>query len=154
MKYRWILLLSALLLSGGYALGQDDMDQLEDPEGKIKSMRVAYLTNRLQLTPEESQRFWPVYNQYENEQRSIRSRYRPKAKIELMSDAELERHITDNFTMEEQLLKLKRDYYQRMKGLIGIRKIAMLPRAERDFNVELIKQLQAMRAKRQQQRRN
>jgi hypothetical protein len=40
-----------------------------DPERReqIESMKIAFLTKRLDLTPEEAKKFWPVYNQYSEE---------------------------------------------------------------------------------------
>lgn len=34
---------------------------------KIKSLKVAFLTDKLSLTPEEAEKFWPVYNSCEKD---------------------------------------------------------------------------------------
>ena len=39
---------------------------------KIESMKVTFLNNKMNLTPEEAQKFWPVYNQYKNEVKALR----------------------------------------------------------------------------------
>jgi Skp family chaperone for outer membrane proteins len=44
----------------------------QEGNDKIESLKIAYITKRLLLTPEESQKFWPVYNQYEAEKKQIR----------------------------------------------------------------------------------
>ena len=38
---------------------------------KIEALKIAFITQKLQLTTDEAQKFWPVYNQYENEIRSL-----------------------------------------------------------------------------------
>ena len=39
---------------------------------KMESMRVAFLTNKLDLTTDESTRFWPVYNEYSRKRMELR----------------------------------------------------------------------------------
>ncbi len=44
-------------------------------DNKLQSLEIAYLTKELNLSPEEAQRFWPVYNKYSAEMRgTIRSK--------------------------------------------------------------------------------
>ena len=38
---------------------------------KIQSLKIAFITQKLQLTTDEAEKFWPVYNQYDNEIRSL-----------------------------------------------------------------------------------
>ena len=40
-------------------------------ENKLKSLEIAFLTRELNLSPDEAQKFWPVYNQYSAEMRSM-----------------------------------------------------------------------------------
>ena len=34
---------------------------------KIKALKVAYLTEQLNLTSSEAEKFWPIYNRFEKE---------------------------------------------------------------------------------------
>ena len=44
------------------------LSQIKAQDGeKIQSLKIAFITQKLQLTPDEAQKFWPVYNQYDNE---------------------------------------------------------------------------------------
>jgi hypothetical protein len=88
-----------------------------------------------------------VYNQYEAEQKRIRQKYKADLDLSIMKDEDVERSITDRFEMEEQIIKLKRDYFQRMKSFIAVRKIAQLQRSEQEFNRELLKRIQEARFK-------
>lgn len=140
----------ALLLLGIYSYGQQPGDN-----ERLQAMRVAFITNALQLTPEESQDFWPVYNEYEAEQREIRKKYRPNRQMMLMNDEELEQHLENTLRMEEELLQLKRTYMNRMQDVIPIRKIAMLNQAENKFKEEILKQIrQRQETRRGQLNRN
>lgn len=115
---------------------------------RVKAMRTAFITNKLQLTPEEAQQFWPLYNQFEAEQKKIRDRYVPGKDVMSMSDAEAEKFLNSHLEMEQELLNLRKDYFQRIKKVLPVRKVAMLPRLEREFREELLENLQQIRASR------
>lgn len=48
----------------GMAQGGPSKSEREEHFREIQSMKIAYMTDFLKLTPEESVKFWPVYNQY------------------------------------------------------------------------------------------
>ncbi|AEE51207.1 hypothetical protein [Haliscomenobacter hydrossis] len=124
------------------------LTQAQEGNERIRALRVAFITDKLKLTPEESEKFWPVYNQYEAEHKRIRQKYKPDEDLNTMSDQDVERAIFDRFEMEEQLIKLKRDYFQRMKGFMAVRKLALLQRSEQEFNKELLRRIQEARKNR------
>ena len=66
---KYILILTLLLGSFFMAFAQEG-DDLTKQE-KIKALYVAYVTQQLQLTPDEAQKFWPVHTQFENELKAI-----------------------------------------------------------------------------------
>ena len=67
MKKFFSVALSAMLLLGAFTcLAQGKPDKKEWKE-KIKAEKVAYLTDYMDLTSAEAQKFWPVYNQAESE---------------------------------------------------------------------------------------
>ncbi len=64
-----LFILFFLLLHGYFCAAQDDGDNESDD---IKAVRMAYMTDQLKLSPEEAQKFWPVYNNYLQEIRRAR----------------------------------------------------------------------------------
>jgi hypothetical protein len=116
------------------------------PRERMEAMRTAFITNKLNLTPEEAQQFWPVYNQMDAERRKLQQKYRPETEVAAMSDAEAEKFLNAHFTMEEEMVRLKREYYQRLRKTITVRKLAMLPRIEHEFRQELVETLRERRA--------
>lgn len=142
-----VLVLFALPLA---ALAQDEDDLPTGKAGEqIQAQKVAFITARLNLTPEESQKFWPIFNEYEAEQKKIRQKFKFKQDFATMTDAEAEQLLTSNLEMEQQLLNLKKEYIQRMRKVVPVRKIAMLNRAERAFKEELVKRLREIQQNRQ-----
>ncbi len=142
-------LLAILCLLAAPALGQPlDDDPLPGGEARsrIQSARVAYITNRLSLTPKESEQFWALNNEFEKEKEKIEVKYASARDIERLSDQELEQHILSRFQLEQEVLNLRRDYYQRFKSVIPPRKIALYYKADREFRLELLRRIQERRS--------
>jgi hypothetical protein len=143
MKKIIIVCLSIVLSVGAFA-----------QQGKrIEAMRIAFITQRLNLTSEEAQQFWPVFNQFSEKMQQIKG---PKSDtaLEDMSDADAEKMILSEFDKESKELELKKEYFQKLKKVLPVRKVAKLYRAERDFKNELVKYLKEAREERKQQKRN
>jgi hypothetical protein len=108
---------------------------------RIEAFRIGFFTQRLQLTPEESQQFWPIFNEMEEKERNIRKTYMDDRRLELLSDAEAEQLIDNYFEMEEKLLQVKKEYYQKLRNVLPARKIALLPRIDRQFKERLLEEM-------------
>ncbi len=116
---------------------------------RLESMKVGFITDKVGLSPKQSQVFWPIYNEYEAAQKSVKKQYRPNKKIEQMSDEELEQRILNSFQQEEELLALKRTYFTKMKTVLNIRQIALLRSAEQEFNKEVLRKMMNFQQRRQ-----
>ncbi len=121
---------------------------------KIEAQKVAYITNRLDLNAEESAKFWPVYNQFQKDRKAINRKYKSKLRIENMTDAELEEQMLSNFEKDQKLLDLKKTYFEKLKEVLSIRKIATLHVAEREFKTTILGMMKERRKERQKRRRN
>ena len=120
---------------------------------RVEAQRIGFITQRLNLTPEESQQFWPVYNQYTEKMQQIRNSVKMEQPLDEMNDADTEKLIMSQMDKETRELDLRKEYYQKLKKVISIKKIAKLYKAERDFKGELLKQLQEMKQMRKDVRR-
>lgn len=109
---------------------------------RINAKKMAFFTDKLQLSTDEFQNFWPLFTEYEGKQRGIRQQYRTKKAFKFMSDKEAETYVLNSFKMEEELLNLKKDYFQKFKDVLPIRKIAMLNKVDRQFKEALLRQMQ------------
>ncbi|MCB0521148.1 MAG: hypothetical protein H6577_07295 [Lewinellaceae bacterium] len=133
------------------ANAQPGPDQLPPrAQEKIEAYKIAFFTEKLQLTPDESKDFWPLYNQYDDEMESLKNKYNLDGKrVELMSDKEVEDFINQHLNAEEQRVKLQRDYVERFKKILPIRKVAMLQRLDREFKMALLDEIKKRREARQ-----
>jgi hypothetical protein len=110
---------------------------------RMESLRVAYITEKLSLTPDESKQFWPIYNEFKDKESELDdTRTLGRRKMETMSDKELETFMEQHFKNEEARVRLKREYSDKLRKVISIRKVAILHRLERDFRKELLERLQ------------
>jgi hypothetical protein len=102
---------------------------------RIESMRIAFITDRLQLTPAEAQRFWPVFNEYTSELKSLRQSYRQDGDHDEPINSE------NQLDFEQKKLNLKRKYIPQFREAVGQQKVDLLIRAEEDFKRKLVESL-------------
>jgi hypothetical protein len=121
---------------------------------KIEAQKVAYITNRLDFNAQESAEFWPVYNQLQKDRKEIIRKYKSKQRIENMTDAELEKQMMSSFKKDQELLGLEKIYFEKLKKVLSIRKIATLHVAEREFKATILDMMKERRKERQKRRRN
>ncbi len=108
---------------------------------RVEAQRVAFITQRLNLTPEEAQQFWPIYNQFTEKLQQIRANAKSDKSDVDMSDTDAEKAILATFDKESKELELRKEYYQKLKKVLPVKKIARLYRTEQDFRTELLQRL-------------
>ena len=145
-----IIFLSLIAVS---AFAQDDdIPQTQDAKvrDKIQAARVAYITEQLQLTPQEAERFWPIYREFAERRKEIRQQLRDSRKTPDpgKTDQEL---VDQQFKVKQQELDLEKDYSGRLLKVISAQKLRTLPQAERRFRQLILDQIQ--RRQMQQERR-
>lgn len=120
---------------------------------KIKSLRIAFITDELQLTPDEAEKFWPLYNEYDNKRKALRKSFRPDRDTDDLTDDEAERRINANFEQQEKMIQLKRSYFEKFKKVLPAKKIAQLGKAERAFKSKVLKEMRKRKAKEGEKRK-
>lgn len=138
MKKRFLGLVLSMFLITSFGFSQGNKKQLQE---KIEARKVAFLTNRLELTPDEAQQFWPVYNEYQAKRKAIKKEYRGKSNLSLLTDEEVSDYIDKQLKNEEQSFLLKKEYIIKLKKVLPIRKVAMLPRLENRFKEWMLSQI-------------
>ena len=126
-----------------FVLAQSTEDMENNP--KIQAQRVAFITQRLNLTPTESGYFWAIYNEYEAEVKTIKRSMRRRNTAPPANDDEAYELIIQRMDQEEQLLALKRAVFEDLRHHVSPRKLMRLPKAERDFRQTLVRQLRQRR---------
>ena len=65
------LILILILSAGSFSMASAQNDNREQKTEKVQALKIAFITQKLELTSEEAQRFWPVYNRYETDIRQV-----------------------------------------------------------------------------------
>ncbi len=141
MKKTGLLLLLALFCLNLSAQDRTQ-DRKEDRREKLEAARIAFITTELSLTPEEAQKFWPLFNQREAEMRALRHQLKTciKDKAESLSDTEAEKSIEAYFSLRQQELDLEKKYDILFREVLPARKVSQLYSAERRFKGEVLRQ--------------
>lgn len=140
MKYVLISLLTSLLLTARSAPAQDGSGRQ-----KIESAKIALITNRLNLTPEQAAGFWPVYNEYNAKKQELNRRIRQlsgqsPAQQNLAGEAVLSDLREVNAT-KQKLADLDDEYLNRFLKVISPQQVKELYNTERMFNKMLLEKL-------------
>lgn len=129
--------------------GQDRMIE------KMESMRIAFLSNELDLTTDEAIKFWPLYNEYSDKRLELRKdQFEDKRKLkhDNLSEEESKQILDEQMEVQEKELTLKKNYYDKFSVVLPAQKLAKLEPAEMEFNREVIRKLKENRERRMDKR--
>ena len=144
MNFRKLLPLLLLFFSVSFYAQSESMQEKKE---KIKALKIAFFTTELDLTTTEAEKFWPIYNTFDDKQFELRHQ-KMRAFMKRMSDGSLDR-ITEkeanSFLVqmedtEEDLFLLRKRFTQNLRKMLPSVKIIKLRKAEEDFNRKLLHQ--------------
>lgn len=141
-----LIIACAFMFASSAAFAQNNRAQ--DRNENVEAAKVAFITDKLGLTPEQSQKFWPVYNEYEAKRRALIKSYRSgyRRNLDDLTEQEANARINEMFSTKEKELELEKEYAARYQNIITTKQLIMLYRAERDFTKLLLKRLDNKRA--------
>ncbi|HVM87651.1 MAG TPA: hypothetical protein VMT76_05650 [Puia sp.] len=108
--------------------------------GRIEVLKIGWLSKKLNLSPEEAQKFWPVYNQYSAEIRNVRQNG--------------EKQNVPEIVIEQQVLDIRKKYNGEFMKALGPQRADQFFRLEKEFSAVVTRELMQRRELRLQQRRN
>lgn len=121
----------------------------QGPGNRVKALRTAYLTERLELSVAEAEKFWPVYNQYERQMSDLRRDVR-RNNQDLADDAqqalnlsaqEAQEKLGKIWSQETRLMALRKEKYNALAEIIGYQKVLALYLAEKEFSKKMLHEL-------------
>ncbi len=131
-----------IFFSAGVCLAQQGANK----QDKIYAAKVAFFTERLQLTPQEAEKFWPVYNDYQNrrdkiiQQRKNTTQYYMK-NADNLSDKEISQILNDYINFQKQETALLENFNTKLKEILPERKVIKVYITEIQFRNYLLGQL-------------
>lgn len=125
---------------------------------RVKAQKVAFITERLDLSSDEAAKFWPIYNAFEDKTNDIRQNDLREVRRAMrqgnLSDSEAQKLLDTFMAAEEKLHQAKKDLVSDLKNVIAPQKIIALKAAEDAFNQRLLQILQQRKEKMQQRKGN
>ena len=112
---------------------------------EIEAYKVAWLTQKLELSPDEAKIFWPIYNDWQKEQTALRKErfqnlisFRKTTEIDDLSDSQVQALITNEFNFKQRDLNIEKKYYNLLKSSLPIKVVGKYYRAQETFKKELL----------------
>lgn len=144
MKIKNILPILLFLISFSfYAQNNKDDDKRE----KVKAYKVSFLTTELELSSTEAEKFWPIYNAYDDKQFELRHdkmktlmRKLDDDNLNSLSEKEAAALLSQMESTDKELYLLRDKYNTSLKKILSAKKILKLKKSEDDFNRKLLKQ--------------
>ncbi len=117
-----------------FVKAQDEAVNTEKKQQGIEALKVAFISRELDLTPDEAQKFWPVYNQYAKDLKNTIGRG------------------NDALDRDEKVLNLRKSYKDQFSNVLGQQRMNKMYNAEGRFRDLLIKSMRNQNQRPQNQR--
>jgi hypothetical protein len=105
---------------------------------RLEALKIGYLTKKLDLSPEEAQKFWPVYNLYSAEMKQTRRNAVKNGSTEIEYD--------------EAALNVRKKYSSQFNQVLSPQKVDTFFKSEKEFDEYVQKELIRRQLKNQQRR--
>jgi hypothetical protein len=115
-----------------------------EKEAKINELRVKYFNEKLALTDAEQKAFWPLFDEYKLKDKNLRDSFQKKYKknsIVFMDDKKSEEYLNALLKLKDDENALYREYINKFKKVLPIKKVAMLPTLEKEFKKEILQKM-------------
>jgi len=139
MKKSIIIIFIFLLTIGSFAQNKRD---------RIKALKIAFITEKLELTSEEAETFWPIYNNFESQRESLRKQMATKRRgldFENLTEKEAKEIVKEIIAHEEQKTAIETKFLNKLIGVLPSKKIIMLKVAEDKFKRRMLDELRKRR---------
>ncbi|MDQ6530006.1 sensor of ECF-type sigma factor [Flavobacterium sp. LHD-85] len=121
--------------------------KIDEKREKIKAFKVSFLTTELELTSTEAEKFWPIYNAYDDKQYELKylkmKTYLRQLKddnLKNLSDKEATTLLSQIESTDKEIYQLREKYMTNLKKVLPAKKILLLKKSEDDFNRKLLQQ--------------
>ncbi len=138
-----VLAFAIFILAQNNVCAQDRSDRSDRWE-KYRAEKVSFLTNKLDLTPGEAEKFWPVYNQLEKERSQIQRERRGLERQvneanENLSDPEIIKLTREFAGNLEKDCHLGTEYNEKFLKILPPKKVLALYKAEGEFRMYMFR---------------
>jgi len=113
---------------------------------RLNAYKIAFFTRSLNLTTQEAEKFWPVYNEFQNKRTEIQQeRAQLNRRINqsgmTMSDAERTEAADNLINLDIKEANLSLEYHKKFKEILSPAKVLRLYQAENQYRQQLLNEL-------------
>lgn len=148
MNNAWVLIAFTALFFSTSGLAQKPGGNPDRMKEKLKSHKIAFLTDRLQLTEAEAEKFWPLYRSYEAERRDLKEDIFIENLNADISEKEAEKALDNMIDIKTKELDLQKKYISKFRSVISAKKVIELYKAEKEFKAAMVKRIRERPLKR------
>lgn len=142
-----------ILLSLLFLLTFSAFSQHKEREERIKTLKIAFITERLAFTESEAQKFWPIYNAFEEENNKLRRDSYNKRKVEdfdSMTEADAKLLLDDMSSIENKRHKLREKFMKDLLAVLPAKKVILLKKTEDEFNKKMFEEFKKRRQEKEE----
>ncbi|MEH6535720.1 MAG: sensor of ECF-type sigma factor [Psychroserpens sp.] len=124
--------------------------QRKERQERIKALKIAFITDKLELSETEAQKFWPVYNAIEEQKNMLRKeaqKMRKDLNFESLTDEQAKKLIKDMLGLENRKHNLHSKQINDLLKVIPAKKIILLKVVEDQFNKRMFEEMKKRREK-------
>jgi len=135
-----------MLVTLGYAQppGEDDPKR----EERIERLKRVYFTEKLDLSVEDAEKFWPVYNEYSKKRKEVRKSIRKshdRFEVDALSEKEFLSIHAEITASRHKEVDTDGDFLIQVLPILGPAKTARLVKLEQEFRKELMDRMKERR---------
>lgn len=138
------IILTLLLIS----LSVSSLNAQQNRREKLKAYKTAFITERLDLSSEEAEKFWPIYNDFEKKmfqlkvlnKREAREQINDNGGMDALKNEDAEELLARLIQNDQDILNAKKELFKDLKNVISAKKILRLNGVEHEFNKKLLEE--------------
>jgi len=116
----------------------------QEQDSKIENLKIAFITRKLDLSTEQAQQFWPIFNEFETKRKAIKVElrtFREKEQLVVAKDKQLS-SVTKMLDMKEEELKIERAYVPKFAKVLKPWQVVELYSIEREVAKHLLHRME------------
>ncbi|WP_143744233.1 sensor of ECF-type sigma factor [Polaribacter tangerinus] len=129
------------------AFFQTNAQHSKESRDKIKALKIAFLSQELNLSSTEAQKFWPIYNKHQEIIDSLRSKGRIEMKNRMkekndyknISEDDAKQQILSKIDLEREMTSQREIFIKELATFLSYKKIMHLFVSEREFARNLMR---------------
>jgi hypothetical protein len=136
----WVLLCT-LSLTGW---SQQEPPAGEKRKEKVEALKRSFYSEKLELTPAEAEKFWPIYNDFKKKEDALKKDAKgdkKKGEAPKLSEKEVLTQLDQTAQQKKARIDLETQFYKDCLPVLGPDRVVHLTKIDREFQRELLQHM-------------